>query len=203
MDGRSPRSALEELLRRGTARARTGLDELTRRLWQRRREIQRRHRLDGTLQRVRRLLDEALEAERRALFPDPSDDARFREAQLDALPSGTGGRRAGAGRYDWQSAEAREKYEEIRDLLGRELLDQRFEGMKQALQKTTPEDVERIQRDADRPQRAARRARAGRRTRRSSSTSSWQARRVLPGEPAQHRGADRRAGRRGRPRRSG
>ncbi len=145
MAGASPRSALEELLRRGTPRT-AGLDELTRRLWQRRSEIQRRHRLDGTLQEVQRLLDEALEAERRELFPDPDDDARFREAQLDALPPGTAAAVRELGQYDWRSQQGRENYEKIRDLLGRELLDSRFEGMKEALQNAGPEDVERANR---------------------------------------------------------
>lgn len=143
MDGSSPRSALEELLRRGT-RNTQGLDDLSRRLWERRREIQRRHNLDGTLRDVQRLLDEALAAERHELFPNPSDDARFREAQLDALPAGTAAAVRDLANYDWQSSEAREKYEQIRELLGRELLGSRFEGMKEALQQTTPEDVERI-----------------------------------------------------------
>ncbi|MEV6270696.1 VWA domain-containing protein [Kribbella sp. NPDC051936] len=143
MNGSSPRSALEELLRRGT-RNTQGLDDLTRRLWERRREIQQRHNLDGTLQDVQRLLNEALEAERRELFPNPSDDARFKEAELDALPSGTAAAVRELANYQWDSAEARQKYEEIRELLGKELLGSRFEGMKEALQQTTPEDVERI-----------------------------------------------------------
>ncbi len=143
MNGSSPRSALEEVLRRGT-RDTQGLDDLMRRLWDRRREIQRRHNLDGTLRDVQRLLDEALSAERRELFPNPSDDARFREAQLDALPAGTAAAVRELANYDWQSSEARQKYEQIRELLGRELLGSRFEGMKEALQNTTPEDVERI-----------------------------------------------------------
>jgi uncharacterized protein with von Willebrand factor type A (vWA) domain len=143
MAGSSPRSALEELLRRGT-RNTSGLDDLTRRLWERRAEIQRRHNLEGTLRDVQRLLDEALEAERRELFPNPSDDARFAEAQLDALPAGTAAAVRELASYDWQSEEARQKYEQIRELLGRELLGSRFEGMKDALQNTTPEDVERI-----------------------------------------------------------
>ncbi len=42
--------------------------------------------------------------------------------------------------YDWQSREARADYEKIKDLLGRELLDQRFAGMKQALENATDED---------------------------------------------------------------
>jgi uncharacterized protein with von Willebrand factor type A (vWA) domain len=143
MAGSSPRSALEELLRRGT-RNTQGLDDLTRRLWERRREIQSRHNLEGTLRDVQRLLDEALEAERHDLFPNPSDDARFREAQLDALPSGTAAAVRELAEYDWQSPQAREKYEQIRELLGKELLGSRFEGMKEALQNTTPEDVARV-----------------------------------------------------------
>jgi uncharacterized protein with von Willebrand factor type A (vWA) domain len=143
MNGSSPRSALEEMLRRGT-RSTQGLDDLTRRLWERRREIQQRHNLDGTLRDVQRLLDEALAAERRELFPNPSDDARFKEAQLDALPAGTAAAVRELANYEWESSEARQKYEEIRELLGRELLGSRFEGMKEALQQTTPEDVARI-----------------------------------------------------------
>lgn len=143
MGGSSPRSALEELLRRGTERT-SGLDELSRRLWQRRSEIQRRHRLDGTLQEVDRLLREGIEAERRELFPDPDDDARFREAQLDALPSGTAAAVRELAEYDWRSEQGRENYQKIQDLLGREMLDSRFEGMKEALQNATPEDVERV-----------------------------------------------------------
>ena len=46
--------------------------------------------------------------------------------------------------YDWRSAEAREKYEQIKDLLGREMLDQRFAGMKQALENATDEDRQRV-----------------------------------------------------------
>ncbi|WP_280436449.1 vWA domain-containing protein [Nocardia carnea] len=143
MEGSSPRSALEELLRRGTTGL-PGLEELTRRLWERRSEISRNHRLDGTLQEVRELLDKALEAERRALFPDPSDDARFAEMQLDALPSSTAGAVRELGEYQWRSETGRENYRQIRDLLGRELLESRFQGMKQALQNTTPQDVEQV-----------------------------------------------------------
>jgi uncharacterized protein with von Willebrand factor type A (vWA) domain len=143
MAGSSPRSALEEMLRRGTERT-AGLDELTRRVWQRRAEIQRRHRLDGTLQEVQQLLREALDAERRALFPEPTDDARFREAQLDALPPGTAAAVRELAEYDWQSEQGRENYQRIQDLLGKELLDSRFQGMKEAMQNAGPEDVERI-----------------------------------------------------------
>lgn len=143
MEGSSPRQALQELLRRGLD-GRRGLDDLTRRVWERRRDLQRDNRIDGTLQEVRELLQRALDAERESLGDEDSDDARFREMQLDALPTDTGGAVRELGEYDWRSSDAREAYQEIRDLLGREMLDQRFEGMKQAMRNATQEDVERI-----------------------------------------------------------
>jgi uncharacterized protein with von Willebrand factor type A (vWA) domain len=143
MEGSSPRQALQELLRRGMQNRR-GLDDLTRQVWQRRRDLQRDNRLDGTLEEVRELLQRAMDAEREALGNEDSDDARFREMQLDALPSDTGGAVRELDSYDWRSADAREAYQEIRDLLGREMLDQRFEGMKQAMENASPEDVERV-----------------------------------------------------------
>lgn len=148
MEGSSPRTALQELLRRGMGERR-GLDELTREVWQRRSRLQRENRLDGTLQEVRELLQRALDAERAALARDDGDDARFREMQLDALPSDTGGAVRELNEYDWRSADAREAYQEIRDLLGREMLDQRFQGMKQAMENATPQDVERIRQMLD------------------------------------------------------
>ncbi len=123
---------------------RRGLDELTRELYQRRSKLQRENRLDGTLQEGRELLQRALDAERDSLGRQDTDDARFREMQLDALPNDTGGAVRELGEYDWQNADARAAYEEIRDLLGREMLDQRFAGMKQAMENATPQDVEAI-----------------------------------------------------------
>ncbi|EIE99385.1 vWA domain-containing protein [Saccharomonospora glauca] len=145
MAGASPRSALDELLRRGT-RSTPGLDELTRRLWQRRSEIQRRHRLDGTLQEVRRLLDEAVAAERRAALAEDTDEARFRRARLDALPTGTAAAVSELADYQWATETGRQAYERIRELLGQQLLRSRFEGMAEVLRSTTPRDVERINR---------------------------------------------------------
>ncbi|MFI9008371.1 VWA domain-containing protein [Actinosynnema sp. NPDC053489] len=144
MEGASPDSALRELLRRGLPGTR-GLDDLTARLWQKRAALTRRHRLDGTVQEIQRLLEEALTAERAALFPDPDDEARFREARLDALPQSTAAAVTELAEYDWRSPRARESYEKIRTLLGRELMDQRFQGMKQAMENVRPEDVRRIQ----------------------------------------------------------
>jgi uncharacterized protein with von Willebrand factor type A (vWA) domain len=143
LDGAGPRDALRDLMRRGTDGLR-GLDDLLRRVRQRRREVQRRGQLDGTLEQVRELLDRAIEQERQELFPDPSDDARFREAQLDNLPRETSRAVRELSDYDWRSSEARQTYEQLLDLLRREVLDSQFRGMKQALEGADPEAQQRV-----------------------------------------------------------
>ena len=133
LDGSGVRDALRDLMQRGADGVR-GLDDLMRKVQQRRRSLERSGRMDGMLERARELLDRAVDAEKEALFPDPSDDARFREAQLDALPSQTAPAVRELAEYDWRSPEAKAAYDELRDMLRREVLDQQFRGMKQALQ---------------------------------------------------------------------
>jgi uncharacterized protein with von Willebrand factor type A (vWA) domain len=142
MAGYSPERAMREFLRRGGQDQR-GLDDLARKVAERRRDILRRHDLDGTMQQVRELLDKAVLAERGQLARDVTmddDDRTFREMRLDQLPASTAAAVSELSSYDWSSSEAREAYDEIKDLLGRELLDQRFAGMKQALEGATEED---------------------------------------------------------------
>lgn len=143
MAGYSPEHALREFLRRG-GRDANGLDDLARRVAERRRELLARHGLDGTLREVRELLDRAVLAERKQLARDLDDDARFQEMRIGDLPPATAAAVRELADYPWRSPEARQAYEEIRDLLGREALDQRFAGMKRALEGATDEDRDEI-----------------------------------------------------------
>ena len=143
MAGTSPRRALSELLRRGTKNM-TGADRLAAEANRRRRELLRNNNLDGTLQEIKKLLDEAVLAERKELARALDDDARFGELQLDALPPSPAKAVQELSEYNWRSNEAREKYEQIKDLLGREALDQRFAGMKEALEGATDADRQRV-----------------------------------------------------------
>ena len=88
LSGADPASALRDLLRRGMA-DRRGLDDMLRRVRERQHEVRSRGRLDGILDQARSLLDTAVGQERAELFPDPGDEARLREAELDSLPSDT------------------------------------------------------------------------------------------------------------------
>ncbi|GAA1445961.1 vWA domain-containing protein [Leifsonia poae] len=146
MGGSSPERAMNEFLRRG-GRDQTGLDDLARKVAERRRDLLRRHNLDGTLKQVKELLDHAVLEERKQLARDPlmdDGDRAFSQMRLDSLPPSTSAAVSELGDYQWQSAEARADYEKIKDLLGRELLDQRFAGMKQAMENATDDDREAI-----------------------------------------------------------
>jgi uncharacterized protein with von Willebrand factor type A (vWA) domain len=142
MAGYSPEGALREYLRRG-GREQRGLDDLARDVHRKRQELLRNHRLDGTLEEVKKLLDEAVLQERKQLARDATmddGDRALREMTLDSLPSSTAAAVNSLSSYDWQSSDAKDAYEKIKDLLGRELLDQRFAGMKEALENATDED---------------------------------------------------------------
>ena len=139
MAGTSPRRALSELLRRGTPTMK-GADRLAAEVNRRRRELLSRNNLDGTLQEIKKLLDEAVLAERKELARALDDDARFAEMQIESLSPSPAKAVQELSEYDWRSGEAKARYEQIKDLLGREMLDQRFAGMKQALENATDDD---------------------------------------------------------------
>ncbi|MGF7121415.1 vWA domain-containing protein [Rhodococcus sp. BE178] len=143
LEGASPRQALREFLRRG-AGDRRGLDDLAAQANRRRRELLERNNLAGTLDEIRELLDRAVLEERKTLARALDDDARFAEMRIEELPPSTAQAVSDLVDYDWRSSQAREDYEKIRDLMGRELLDQRFAGMKQALEGATDADREGI-----------------------------------------------------------
>jgi uncharacterized protein with von Willebrand factor type A (vWA) domain len=143
LSGDRAADALRNLLRQGMPGTR-GLRDLLRQARDRRRELRERGRLDGTLEQVRELLDQAVEQERQALFPDPSDAARLAEAELDQLPPDTARAVRQLADYQWRSPEAAATYEQIRDLLRREVLDSQFKGMRDALAGASPEELQRI-----------------------------------------------------------
>ena len=139
MEGTSPRRALQELLRRGNKNLK-GADRLAAEVNRRRRELLARNNLDGTLQDIKKLLDEAVLAERKELARALDDDARFSEMQIESLSPSPAKAVQELSEYTWRSPEAKQKYDQIKDLLGREMLDQRFAGMKEALENATDED---------------------------------------------------------------
>ncbi len=144
--GANPADALRELLRRGFGdrAGRRGLDDMLRRVRERQREIRGSGRLDGILEQARALLDTAVGQERAELFPDPGDEARMREADLDALPADTAQAIRQLAGYDWRSPAARQTFEQLKELLRSEVLDSQFRGMRQVMQNPDPRAMERV-----------------------------------------------------------
>jgi uncharacterized protein with von Willebrand factor type A (vWA) domain len=143
MEGSSLREAMERLMRRGLG-DRSGLDELRRELARRRREVERRGNLAGTLDQVRQELDQALSAEREFLAGREGDDARLAEMSLDTLPEDTAGQVRELSDYQWRSAEGQQHWQNVLDLLRREVLDAQFAGMKEALSGQNPAAMEAV-----------------------------------------------------------
>ena len=133
LDGANTSDALRDLMRQGTPGLR-GLDDMLRRIREQRARLRNEGRLGGTLEEARALLDKAVGQERAELFPDPSDDARLRETELDTLPSDPARAIRALADYEWRSDAARATYEELKELLRQEVLDSQFRGMKQTMQ---------------------------------------------------------------------
>jgi uncharacterized protein with von Willebrand factor type A (vWA) domain len=137
LGGESLRDALRDLLRRGPRDGR-GLDDLHARARRMRRDALRRGNLDGAVTRAQQLLDQAIAAERDELRGRNDDAARFSEAVLDNLPRSTSQAVQELADYDWASDEARALYQQILDGLRREVVEQRFAGMRDALRGRDP-----------------------------------------------------------------
>ncbi|MFI1988878.1 VWA domain-containing protein [Actinoplanes sp. NPDC020271] len=133
MQGDSLRDALRDLIRRGPRDGR-GLDSLRDRARRLRRDALRRGNLDGAVTRAQQMLDQALATERDTLRARDDMDARFNEAVLDNLPRSTSQAISELSEYNWASPEARDIYQQILDGLKREVVEQRFAGMRNALQ---------------------------------------------------------------------
>ncbi len=139
----SVRDALRELRQRGPD-GRGGLDKLAERLRKMRAAARRRGDLGGTLDQVRAALDQALAAERETLAGADDDGARMAELELETLPDDVAGAVRGLSDYPWRNPEAKATYEAIQQMLQREILDAQFAGMKQALESSDPQAMQRV-----------------------------------------------------------
>ncbi len=137
------RDALRELMQRGPD-GRGGLDKLAARLRKLRAAARKRGDLGGTLDQIRSALDQALAAEREQLAGMDGDEHRLAEMELDTIPDDVAGAVRSLSDYRWRSPEAKQTYEQITQMLQREVLDAQFAGMKQALESPDPEAMQRV-----------------------------------------------------------
>jgi uncharacterized protein with von Willebrand factor type A (vWA) domain len=158
--------ALRRLMERGwrtsdpTRPDLAGLNELRERLRRRREELQERYQLRDVLADVRQELDEIVAQERagierrldeaasshgaasdQALRAMLRDAAARRIDQLDALPRDVGGRIRRLEEYDFMEPAARDRFNDLTERLRKQTLDRFVEGLSEAIQGTTPEDL--------------------------------------------------------------
>ena len=142
--GDSPDAALRRLMRRGMQGRFSGLDSLRSRLQQLRDEEQTRLNLAGPLEELRRRLDEILDRERSRLSFEPGDDARMREASLDALPPDVPGQIRELQDYRFVDPDAKRMFDELMEYLKEQVLGSYFRQLAQGMQNIDPEQLARF-----------------------------------------------------------
>ena len=156
--------ALRRLLERGwrsddaTRPDLAGLQDLMDRLARRREELRERYRLGDVFGDIRRELQDVVDQERAAVerqldraasgeAPDPQiaemlrDVAARRLDRLDQLSDDVGDRIRDLRDYDFLDGEARDRFGELVERLGQQMLDQYVQGMGDAIRSMTPQDL--------------------------------------------------------------
>jgi uncharacterized protein with von Willebrand factor type A (vWA) domain len=144
LSGLGAEGALSRLLRRGIQGSFNGLDALRARLRARRAREQENLDLAGPLDELRERLDDIVDRERSTLSFRAEDDARMREAFLDALPPDVPGRVGELSDYRFVDAEAQEAFDELLEHLREQVMGAYFRSMSEGLRSMSSEDVARF-----------------------------------------------------------
>jgi len=165
--------ALNDMYRRGDRGALDdrlkGLREMMERLRQQRMEQLQRHDLNSIMDDINERLDDVVNTEQagidrrleEASSPPSADNenttasdnealrkmlekmADRKREQLGELPQDAPGRLKGLSEYDFMDDEARQKFQDLQQMLQQQVLNSYFQGMQQAIQEMTPEDLAR------------------------------------------------------------
>ena len=153
-----PNAALRRILHSGLeidGERLQGLREMLERLRQQRRETLEQHDLGGVYDEIRDALGEVMETERASLDAleagkDGGDEviaesAQRRREQLDLVEhENLAGQVRGLQDYDFTSAEAADRFEELLEELRRQLMQQAVDQMAGAMADLSPEDIARM-----------------------------------------------------------
>ena len=144
LSGLGIEGALSRLMRRGMQGSFDGLDALRARLRERRAREQANLDLSGPLEELRERLDDVVDRERSTLSFEAEDDARMREAFLDALPPDVPGRIGELSDYRFVDPEARAAFDELMEHVREQVMGAYFRGMAEGLRSMSPEDLARF-----------------------------------------------------------
>ncbi len=144
LSGSGVQAAISRLVRRGMRGRFSGLDALRARLREARRREEERLDLRGPLEELRRELEEILERERSTLSLRPDEDARAREAFLDALPADLPGQLRELTGYRFADPEAQARFDRLLERLREQVLGAYFRNLAEGLRNLGPEELARF-----------------------------------------------------------
>ena len=136
--------ALRRLYRQGIGGRTAGLDDLIRRLRDRREQMAAETDLSAPVKEIANRLNEILWMERAELARATDDDARVAEAMLDALPHHPAGTIRELMSYPFRSEEAKAQFDRLVEDLRREVLNAYFKNLAGSLRGLEPEDLARL-----------------------------------------------------------
>ena len=162
--------ALRNLMQRGVrdenGQQMPGLRDLQERLRKQRQQQLDRYNMDSVMDELKEKLKEVIDTERRGIderlkearrqleeagdsgehLQGPmqmlEDRAERNKEKLDSLPDSMGGQIQELQDYDFMDPEARQKFQELLDMLKQQMMQNFFQGMKDQLQNMNPEDME-------------------------------------------------------------
>lgn len=141
LEGWGVDNALRRMLQEGMDGRFDGLREIRERIRKLREQQQRKTGRPDPLSEYRERLEQIKATERSALADDRSDDARFSELSLDALPQNAAAQIRELREYDWSSTDAKQQFEELLEDLRREMLDASFRQLSEGLQNMSEEEM--------------------------------------------------------------
>jgi uncharacterized protein with von Willebrand factor type A (vWA) domain len=144
LSGLGIEGALSRLMRRGMRGSFDGLDALRARLRERRAREQGNLDLAGPLEELRDRLDDIVDRERSTLSFRAEDDARMREAFLDALPPDVPGRIGELSDYRFADPEAQAAFDDLLEHIREQVMGAYFRSMAEGLRSMSPDDLARF-----------------------------------------------------------
>jgi uncharacterized protein with von Willebrand factor type A (vWA) domain len=143
------RTALQRLMNQGLkppqGERTPGLRDLLERLRRRKQERLTQHDLGSAVEDIVRKLEQVVQTERKAIEDRlQGTERRRRQQALEQIPPDAGSRLRDLQDYDFFDADAKQQFEDLLNSLRQQMMQPFMQGMQQALQNMTPEDLRRL-----------------------------------------------------------
>jgi uncharacterized protein with von Willebrand factor type A (vWA) domain len=143
------KTALQRLMNQGLkppqGERTPGLRDLLDKLRQRRQQRLKDHDLGSAVEDIERKLEQVVQTERKAIEERlQGAERQQRQQALDQVPPDAAGRLRDLQEYDFFDADAKRQFEELLNSLRQQMMQPFMQGMQNALQKLTPEDLRRM-----------------------------------------------------------